>query len=137
MDEEETGAFPVELPRFKRVIKAIAFAMYYHDFGRRNEGDFAVFSTSLKSRSHLYRGVPDGFENLRYILALSVFKSMPVPQPKVFKYGISRPGEGQIQYRFEFYEAFFVYALTLPHRLSPAIYLPVSRDLSVFRLAQE
>jgi|ERR1700684_2821845 hypothetical protein len=137
VDGEETGAFPIELPRFKRVIKAVAFAMYYHDFGQRNQGDFAVFSPSLKSRSNLYHGKPDGFENLRSILEVSAFKSMPVPQPKVFKYEISRPGEGQIQYKFEFYEAFSVCALTLPHRLSPMIYLPVTRDLTVFRLAQE
>jgi hypothetical protein len=137
VDGEEAGVFRIELPRFKRVIKAIAFAMYYHDFGERNEGDFDVFSTSLSSRSHLYHGVPDGYENLRSILESTVFKSMPVPQPKVFKYGLSRPGEGQIHYRFEFYEAFFVYALTMPHRLSPVIYLPVTRDLSVFRLGSD
>jgi hypothetical protein len=137
VEGDETGAFSVELPRFKRVMKAIAFAMYYFDFGRRNEGDFDIFSTSLMSRSHLYRRVPDGYESLRYNLEASVFKSMPVSQPKVFKYALSRPGEGQIHYRFEFYEAFFVYALTLPHRLNPVIYLPVTRDLCVFRLGSE
>jgi hypothetical protein len=118
-------------------MKAIAFAMYYHDFGKRNEGDFDVFSTSLSFCSNLYHGVPDGYENLRSILEATAFRSMPVPQPKVFKYAMSRPGEGQIQYRFEFYEAFFVFALTVPHRLNPDIYLPVTRDLSVFRLGHE
>ena len=111
--------------------------MYCHDFGQRNEGDFVVFSTSLNSQSNLYHGMPDGYENLRHFLESCVFKSMPVPQPKVFKYGLSHPGEGQIQYSFEFYESFRVYALTLPHRLSPAIYLPVTRDLTVFRLGRE
>jgi hypothetical protein len=137
VDGEETGAFRIELPRFKRVIKAIAFAMYYHDFGITNEGDFDVFSTSLSSRSNLYHGKPDGYENLRSVLESTFFKSMPVPQPKVFKYAMSRPGEDQIHYRFEFYEAFAVFALTLPHRLNPVIYLPVTRDLSVFRLGRE
>jgi hypothetical protein len=61
---------------------------------------------------------------------------MPVSQPKVFKYGVLHPGEGQIIYRFEFYEGFVVYALTLPYRLNPSIYLPVTRDLSIFRLGQ-
>jgi len=137
IDGEETGAFSIELPRFKRVMRAIAFAMYYNDFGRRNEGDFDVFSTSLYSRSQLYHDAPDGYENLRSILKETPFKSMPVPQPKVFKYGMSRPGEGQIHYRFEFYEAFVVYALTLPYRLSHLLYLPVTTDLHVFRLGQE
>jgi hypothetical protein len=137
VDGEETGAFRIELPRFKRVIKAIAYAMYYHDFGQRNEGDFDVFSTSLSSRSNLYHGVPDGYENCRRILEACAFKSMPVTQPKVFNYGLSCPGEGQIHYKFEFYESFCVYALTLPHRLSPVIYLPVTQDLRVFRLGRE
>jgi len=134
---EETGAFTVELPRFKRVMKAVAFAMYYHDFGRRNEGDFQIFSTTLQSRSHLYHGQPDGYENLRVILEATDFKSMPVPQPKVFKYWVSHPGEGQIQYKFDFYEGFVVYALSLRHRLSRTIYLPVTCDLTRFRLAQD
>ena len=137
VDGEETGAFQIELPRFKRVMKAIAFAMYYQDFGRRNEGDFDVFSTSLNSRLSLYHRRADGFENLRRILSVSEFKSMPVPQPKVFKYGLSRPGEGQVLYRFEFYESFCVYALSLRHRLSSSIYLPITRDLTIFRLGQE
>jgi len=137
LEGQETGAFSIELPRFKKVIKAIAYAMYYHDFGKRNEGDFDVFSPSLSSRSNLYYGRPDGYENLRSLLEACVFKSMPVPQPRVFKYGISRPGEGQIHYRFKFYEGFVVYALTLPHRLNRLIYLPVTRDCTVFRLGQD
>lgn len=133
LDGQETMAFSLDLPRFKRVIKAIAYAMYYHDFGKRNEGDFDVFSPTLHSRSNLYYGSPDGFEHLRSILEKCVFKSMPVPQPKVFKYGMSYPGEGQVHYKFEFYEGFVVYALTLRHRLTPLLYLPVTGDLRVFR----
>jgi len=136
-DGEETGAFRIDLKRFKRVIKAIAFAMYYRDFGQRNEGDFDIFSTTLNSHTNLYYGVPDRFENLRGILVNSPFKSMPVAQPRVFKYGLSYPGEGQVHYKFEFYEAFVVYALSLPHRLNPLIYLPVTSDLTRFRLGQE
>jgi hypothetical protein len=137
LEGQETLAFGIELPRFKKVFKAIAFAMYYYDFGKRNEGDFDVFCASMISRSNLYHGLPDGYENLRSLLEACVFKSMPVPQPKVFKYGMSRPGEGQIHYRLEFYEGFVVYALTLPHRLNHFIYLPITRDWTVFRLGQD
>jgi hypothetical protein len=137
LDGQETGAYPIELSRFKKVMKAIAFAMYFQDFGKRHEGDFDVFSASLRSRSNLYHGIPDGYENLRGVLEATFFKSMPVPQPKVFKYGMSRPGEGQIHYRFEFYEGFSVYALTLPYKLNPLIYLPVTRDCMVFRLGRD
>jgi hypothetical protein len=137
VDGEETGTFTVDLPRFKKVVKSVAYAMYCHDFGKRHDGDFDVFSTSLNSKSNLYRGVPDGYERLRGILEATAFRSMAVPQPKVFKYGLSRPGDGQIQYRFEFYEGFVVYALSLRHRLSRSIYLPVTSDLTVFRLGRD
>jgi len=54
---EETGAYPIDLPRLKKVMKAIAYAMYFQDFGKRHEGDFDVFSASLcqlnRSMQHL------------------------------------------------------------------------------------
>jgi len=134
--EGVTGAYRIELPRFKRVIKAIAYATYYLDFGKPNEGDFDVFSTSLSSASHLYEHKPDGYEELRRVIAASAFKSMPVPQPKVFKYGMTKVGEGQVHYHFQFYEGFDVYALTLPYRLSSSLYLPVTNDCTVFRLGR-
>jgi hypothetical protein len=133
----QTGAYSIELPRFRRVMKAIAYAMYYLDFGKRNEGDFDLFSTSLSSASNLYQHRPDGYEEMRRVLAACAFKSMPVSHPRVFKYGISRPGEGQIHYKFEFYEGFNVYALTLPYKLTPLIYLPVTRDCTAFRLGRD
>jgi hypothetical protein len=43
MDGEETGAYRIELPRFKKVMKAIAYAMYFHDFGVRNKGTLVCF----------------------------------------------------------------------------------------------
>jgi hypothetical protein len=135
VDGDETGAFRIELKRFNKIMRAIAFAMYYHDFGQRNTGDFEVFSTSLNSESNLYYGAPDGYENMRNNLEVTVFRSKPVPQPKVFKYGISR--QGRIQYKFEFYEGFVVYAGRLPYRLSSTIYLPVTQDYSVFRRGRE
>ena len=134
---EETGSFRLDMPRFKKVMKAIAFAMYYHDFGKRNEGDFDIFSSSLHSQSTLYLGRPDGYENLRGRLSNVPFKSMPVCQPKVFKYGLAKPGEGQVLYRLEFYEAFVVYALSLPYRLNRFLHLPITSDLTVFRLGEE
>jgi hypothetical protein len=62
---------------------------------------------------------------------------MPVPQPKVFKYGLAYLGEGQIHYRFEFYEAFIVDTWTLPLKLNRHIYLPVTRDGSLWMLSRD
>lgn len=89
IDGQETGAFPIEMLRFRTVMKAIAYAMYYRDFGKRNDGDFEVFSPSLNSRANLYQDRLDPWENLRRIFESRAFKSMPVPQPKVFKYGLA------------------------------------------------
>lgn len=130
---EETGAYQIELPRLKRVMKAVAFALYYIDFGERHTGDFYIFAASLQSRSNLCLGQPDGYERVRAVLSGSSFRSMPVPQPKVFKYAML--GEGnQVHYRFEFYETFVVYAMMLPYKLNSLIYVPLTRDCLAFGL---
>ena len=46
LDGEETGAFPIDLTRHKRVMKAIAYALYFHDAGERHGGDWHVFTPS-------------------------------------------------------------------------------------------
>jgi hypothetical protein len=64
-------------------------------------------------------------------------EGMPVSQPKVFKYGLADLVEGQIHYRFEFYETFIVHTWTLPHRLNRHIYLPVTRDGLLWMLSRD
>jgi len=64
-------------------------------------------------------------------------QEIQIPQMTRLVKLMSRPGEGRIHYSFEFYEGFSVYALTLPYKLNRHIYLPVTRDSTVFGLARD
>jgi len=125
VDGEETGAFPIDLPRHRAVMKAIAHALYYRDAGERHDGGFEVFSPSIHHRDNIYGGRPDPADGFRRYLESGRFKAMPVSEPRVFKYGVLDIGEGQLLYRFEFYEGFVVNAWTRSFKLSPLLYLPV------------
>ncbi len=125
VDGEETGSFPINLRRHRAVMKAIVHALYYRDTGRRHDGDFGVFSPSMVHPENLYHGRPDPADGFRRYLESGTFEAMPVPEPKVFKYGVLDMGEGQLLYRFEFYESFVVNAWTRTYRLGPYLYLPV------------
>jgi len=53
VDGQETGVFPFDLQRLKSVMKAMANAIYFRDYGHRCTADWKIFATSLKSREDL------------------------------------------------------------------------------------
>jgi hypothetical protein len=125
VDGEETGAFPIDLPRHRSVMRAIAHAIYYRDNGKRHDGGFGVFSPSMAHRDSVYQGRPDPADGFRRYLESGAFTPMPVSNPRVFQYGVLDIGEGQLFYRFLFYEGFIVHAWTRPFDPSPLLYLPM------------
>lgn len=125
VDGDETGAFPIDLPRHRAVMKAIAHALYYHDNGKRHDGGFGVFSPSMVHRDKMYGGLPDPADGFRRLLESGVFTPMPASNPRVFQYGVHDMGEGQLLYRFLFYEGFVVNAWMRPFDPSPYLYLPM------------
>jgi len=125
VDGEETGAFPIDLRRHRRIMKAVAHALYYHDTGNRHDGGFEVFSPSMAHRDTICNGRPDPADGLRRYLKSGTYTAMAVSEPRVFKYGVLDLGEGQLLYRFEFYEGFVVNAWTRSFKLNPFLYLPV------------
>jgi hypothetical protein len=60
---EETGAFPVDLARHRRVMRAIAYALYFRDFGRKHRGDWRIFTPSFGYAGSVDRGEPDHGSN--------------------------------------------------------------------------
>jgi hypothetical protein len=106
----ETGAFPIDLERHRRVMQAIAYAMYFRDFGKKHRGDWQIFTPSFKSAANFQPGALDPWLGLRAYVESGIYKAMPVPHPKVFKYGMQEMEQGQIIYRFEFYESVEVMA---------------------------
>ena len=57
---EEIGVFTVDLPRVKRVVEAIAHALYYLERGHAWAGTFEVFCAFHSEKS--LQGLPDGSE---------------------------------------------------------------------------
>ena len=123
---EETGAFRVDLARHRRVMRAIAYALYFRDFGKKHRGDWRIFTLGFGYAGSVDRGEPDPWEQFRRYLESGQYKSMSVPYPEVFKYGLIEAEDGQIIYRFEFYERVIVVAWTLFATYAPlaSIWVP-------------
>src|SRR5262249_25691972 len=50
---EETGIFRVDLDRFYSVIKSIAYALYFRDFGSTYPNDWVIYTISMESEKTL------------------------------------------------------------------------------------
>lgn len=112
VEGEETGAYRVDLPRHELVMSAIAYALHFRDFGRKHRGDWQIFTPSFKYAASVHHGAPDPWEKFRAYVESGDYKPMQVPHPEVFKYGLLEMEQGQIMYRFEFYESVVVMAWT-------------------------
>ncbi len=127
VDGEETAAFPLDLLRHRRVMCATAHALYFCDTGKRWDGGFQVFSPSLAHRDNLYDGYPDPADDFRRLLESGTFMPMHVSDHRVFQYGKLDMGDGQLLYKFVFYEAFVVNAWTRPFKPNAYLFLPIYR----------
>jgi hypothetical protein len=111
---EETEVFTFDLPRYKTVMEAIAYAVYFKMFGKTYRGSWAIFSPSMVSQSALLEGKPDGWDEYRRMLLQVQYAEVPTPQPRIFELGIHRWNEDQLIYAFVFYEGFVVNPLAQP-----------------------
>jgi len=109
----ETGAFRIDLPRHKVVMEAIAYALYFSTRGRKHYGDWTIFTPTFKYAPSMLQGKPDPWENLRKMLASGVCQPLAMPEPQVFSCSEVAVDQGQLIYRFEFYEALVVNAWTV------------------------
>lgn len=116
VDGRETVIVECDMPRFKSIIEAIAYACYFKDFGERYVGKWVIFSPSMVATEILLRGLSDPNESLRAWLRALPFTDIPTSNPEVFKYGVHIENEpdGVYSYRFEFYEGFVVHAIREP-----------------------
>jgi hypothetical protein len=128
VEDGETGAYRIELNRYRRVMKAIAYALYFRDTGTKHAGDWQIFTPSLLFAANVYDGRRDPWEGLRQYLTSGKFTDMCASQPEVFRYGVIHSEEAQTMYKFEFYGSFVVNAWTRRIRLSPHVFLPAGRN---------
>ena len=104
---EETGVFTFDLERVKSVMRAIANAVYFKDYGETFGAKWNVFVTSVKSWED-FAGEPNQWAAFRNLLARIQFVAKPVPQPTIFTYGVHEMPDGLV-YEFLFFGAFKVH----------------------------
>lgn len=112
IEGEETGAFPIDLKRHKNVMAAIAYAFYFHDYGRKHRGDWQIFTPSFGYAGTVHGGQADPWADFRQLLDSGHYTPRSVPHPEVFGYEVLEMTEGQMMFRFVFYGRVIVNAWT-------------------------
>src|SRR5262249_34229649 len=108
---EETGLTKIDLDRFNSVIKSIAYALYFRDFGITYPNDWYVIGISLDS-DNTYQGLPDDQNDiLRMTFASLETVDRDTNHPEVFKYAIFQESPERVVYKLVFYGNFVVYAM--------------------------
>jgi hypothetical protein len=92
---DETIKFTIDLERIKGVMRPIAHAVYFGDFGQRYESQWNVFVASMRSQEDL-AGLPSQWQSFRDLLATLQFLPRDVSHPEIFTYGINRMSGGLV-----------------------------------------
>jgi hypothetical protein len=109
---DETIKFTINLDRMKAVMRPIAHAVYFEDFGQRYDSQWNVFFASMVSQEDL-ADLPSQWQPFRNLLTTLQFLPREVSHPEIFTYGINRMSGGLV-YEFVFYESFIVHCFG-PH----------------------
>lgn len=110
VDGEQTAVFPFDLERFKGVMEAIAYGLFYlENNNERYCGQWNVFSPTLLGTDDL-AGIPNNWHGFRELMGQIPFALKASPEPTVFRYGKHEFEDGiHFAYAFEFYGGFHVY----------------------------
>ena len=104
---EDTGRFRIDLERMQAVMRPIASATYFKDYGEKYAAEWNVFVTSLKSMED-FAGQPTQWQQFRNLLATMQFVAKSVPQPEIFTYAVNEM-PGGIAFEFVFYGGFTIH----------------------------
>jgi hypothetical protein len=106
-EDGETISYKLSYKRLETVMQAIAYAIYYKDYGAQSKHSWKIYAVSLDANESF---IP---ESMVIRLSLSRMKTIPrkTSNPKVFQYESLTEGENKILYKFIFYGGFDVYAL--------------------------
>jgi hypothetical protein len=116
---EEAATFRVDLERVKSVMRPIANALYFLNYGERYKAQWNVFVTSLKMRADL-AGDTTKWQSFRDLLSSFQVVAKRVPQRDVFTYAIGEISGG-IVLELVFYGSFTT------HCFGPTATFPASR----------
>jgi hypothetical protein len=107
---EEIGVFTVDLPRVKRVMEAIAHALYYLERGHAWPGTFEVFCAFHSERS--LHGLPDGSERRGRLFCARSYSVRETLHPDVFELRV-HASEPELIFAMRFYAGPWIYARRL------------------------
>lgn len=111
VQEQDSMIYKVDLLRLSLVMQAVAYAIYFKDFGKSFTGEWLIYNYSIINTKPITEGSPEPVDQgIREALSITHFTQMQTTNPKVFKYAIHE-GSESIFYKFEFYEGFIAYAL--------------------------
>jgi hypothetical protein len=102
------------LPRFKAVMRAIAYGVYHKTSKGHFGGAWRIICPNLSTSKKLYRGIPGNWDRLYAQFQAARFDEMQVPDPEVFRCAIIKQDDESFIFRFIFYNGFTVYAWAVP-----------------------
>ncbi len=101
--------------RFNPVMKAIASALYFHDFGEKFRYRWNVQGAHMLSENQAFLDIPDPLTPRMNTLLRSVpVADKDTNQPEVFRYGVFRKEKYGVIYRLVFYGGVETYVYGLP-----------------------
>ncbi len=116
IDGQETAIVNISEVRFNPVIRAIANALYFHDFGERFRYRWMVYRATMLSEGQAFYDMVDHWNpQARAILRNIPTANRDTNQPEVFKYGVYRDEEHRVIYKLVFYGGVDIYTLGLPN----------------------
>lgn len=111
----ESAIAELDTKRFGLVMRAVAMALYYHDFGERFKYHFRIHSATNLSENVAFLDLPDPYtpQTNAYLRTLPTVDK-DTSQPEVFRYGVYREHDYRVTYRMVFYGGVEVYAYGTP-----------------------
>lgn len=111
-----SGIVQTNRSRFKPVMKSIASALYFNEFGEKFAYKWDVHSTHMLSENQAFLDLPDPLTPRMNALLRSVpVADRDTNQPEVFKYGVYQGREAySVVYRLVFYGAVETFVFALP-----------------------
>ena len=98
--------------RFNPIMKAIANALFFHDYGEKYKYRWMVYRATAE---HFYDVVDNINPQIRAFLRSMKVEGRATNQPEVFNYGVYRNIEHRVIYKLVFYGGVDVYLIGIPN----------------------
>lgn len=109
---EQTLVYQINLTRFNRIMRGIAYALYFNDFGERFRHHWWIYNATMLSQREGFQDLQDqNNRRMRNMFRRVAVANRDTNQPEVFRYGLNRGGGHEAIYRLVFFGGVEVYAM--------------------------